>query len=176
MSDLVNQPFTHSAIHSFSHSPIKMINPRAQMLIDALASGPKDVARMLRPLNADNMRFVPMAGEWCIAQVVAHLIDIEPKFRARLQRIVEQDNPHEPFIVPDENAYDASIPIEVLLAEFAERRVATTSYLASLKNTDWIRICTHDTFGVTKLHQQVRILIGHDNEHLAQIIAIREKL
>lgn len=153
-----------------------MPNPRAQMLIDALASGPKDVARMLRPVAEVDLRVVPAAGEWCIAQVVAHLVDIEPKFRARLQRIVEQDNPHEPFINPNESAYDVSVSVADGLAAFAKQRAATTDYLTTLKNTDWLRICTHDTFGVTKLHQQVRILIGHDNEHLAQIVSIREKL
>ncbi|MCW1969439.1 MAG: DinB family protein [Anaerolineae bacterium] len=153
-----------------------MPNPRAQMLIEALASGPKDVARMLRPVAEADLWVAPAVDEWCVAQVVAHLVDIEPKFRARLQRIVEQDNPHEPFINPDEAAYDATVPISTWLVEFGKQRAVTTAYLSGLKNTDWIRICTHDTFGVTKLHQQVRILIGHDNEHLAQIVSIREKL
>ena len=41
---------------------------------------------------------------------------------------------------------------------------------------EWLRTCEHDLFGITRLRKQAEILIGHDNEHLAQIVEIREKL
>jgi hypothetical protein len=146
------------------------------MLIDALSATPRDIERMIRPVGIAFLHMTPAANEWSIAQLIAHLVDIEPKFRARLKRMVEQVHPYEVQLTPDETVYEPNVPVVALLQSFAAERAETTNYLATLKNTDWLRTCNHETYGVTKLHQQVRILIGHDNEHLAQIVNIREKI
>ena len=46
---------------------------RRSVLIESLESTPRDLARLLRPLDAAAARWRPAADEWCIADVVAHL-------------------------------------------------------------------------------------------------------
>ena len=116
----------------------------------------------------------PAPNEWCIKDVIAHLADIEDKFRARFVRMVEQDNPHEPFIYPDPSSHDLSKCVPELIEAFTAKRKVTTDYLSGLNHQHWLRTCVHETFGETKLRKQVEILVGHDNEHLAQIVTIRE--
>jgi hypothetical protein len=152
------------------------MDKRYAMLIEALNGTAKDLRRLVKPLDDSAALARPAPAEWCAKDVLAHLHDIEPQFRARLVRIVEQDNPHEPFINPNPAAHDLVLPMEGLIARFAAEREITTAFLGGLTQAQWLRTFTHDTFGVTRLRKQVEILIGHDNEHLAQLVGIREWL
>ena len=154
------------------------MDKRYLLLIEALDGTTRDLMRLVKPLNETTARLHP-ASEWSIAVIIAHLIYIEPLFLARLKRIVEIDNPHEPFINPDEAEHVATAEkhtIAELIEAFKVTRTTTTSFLAGLTQPQWLRTCTHDTFGITRLRKQVEILIGHDNEHLAQMVNVREWL
>ena len=146
------------------------------MLIEALSGTPKDLRRLIKPLDDAGALATPAANAWCIKEVIAHLGYIEPRFRARFERIVAEDNPNVPWMGPDETAHDLAQPASALIDAFASEREKTASYLGALTQAQWLRVCTHETFGVTRLRKQVEILIGHDNEHLAQIVGVREWL
>ncbi len=146
------------------------------MLIDALGSTARDLTRLLRPLSETQARVNPLPDVWCVKDVVAHLGDIEPQFRARLLRIVNEDNPREAFINPNPATHDLTLPVASLIGQFTRERARTVAFLEGLTQPQWLRTCTHATFGLTRLRKQVEILIGHDNEHLAQIVEIREAL
>lgn len=152
------------------------MDKRYLMLIEALSSTPRDLRRLLKRVDDEAALVRPAPSEWCIKDVVAHLGDIEGRFRSRLQRMVEIDNPHEGLMQPNEAAHDLSLPGETLVAQFEGQRQATSTLLGTLTQPQWLRVCTHETFGVTRLRKQVEILIGHDNEHLAQIVSLREFL
>jgi len=152
------------------------MDQRYLMLIDALSSTPRDLQRLLKRVSPQAALVRPAETEWCIKDVVAHLVDIEGQFRSRLQRIVTIDNPHEPLINPNEAAHDLTMATGDLIELFAGKRRETTTYLETLTQPQWLRVCTHETYGITRLRKQVEILIGHDNEHLAQIVNIREFL
>jgi len=149
---------------------------RRSVLIEALQSTPPDLARLLRPLDAAAARWRPVADEWCIADVVAHLGYCEAPYLARLRRVAEQDNPFEPALLPDESAHDLARSLADLLAAFVARRAATVAFLTSLDQRDWGRPLVHATIGPTKLRDQVQELVAHDNLHLEQIVALREQL
>ena len=151
-----------------------MSNQRARMLVEALASAPKDLTRLLRPLT--EFQSTAVTGDhWSAAQIVYHLAQIELLSFARFVRINEEDNPREPFIHPDLRGYSNKIPVDHLLTAFTVARATTTDFLASLSPQQWLRKCTHETLGVAKLHQMVRLLIAHDSDHLAQIATLREQ-
>jgi uncharacterized damage-inducible protein DinB len=152
------------------------MDKRYAMLIEALAGTAKDLRRLVKPLDDAASLWRPAANEWCVRDVIAHLIDIEPQFLARMQRIVEQDNPHEPYIHPNPASHDLTQTCTALIAAFDARRVLTTQFLGTLTQAQWLRTCTHDTFGETRLRKQAEILIGHDNEHLAQLVSLREQI
>ncbi|HRC76465.1 MAG TPA: DinB family protein, partial [Kouleothrix sp.] len=121
-------------------------------------------------------RWRPAPGEWCAADVVAHLAYIEAPYLARLRRVVEQDNPFEPYLHPDESAHDLARPLAELLDEFVRRRAETVAFLQGLEQRDWGRPLVHATIGATKLRDQVQELVSHDNTHLAQLVSLREQL
>lgn len=149
---------------------------RRSVLIESLEATPRDLARMLRRVGDEAARERPAPGEWCIADVVAHFAYIEAPYLARLRRIIEQDNPFEPYLHPDESAHDLSHPLADLLEEFVQRRAETVAFLQSLEQRDWGRPLVHATIGPTRFRDQVQELVSHDNTHLAQLVALREKI
>ena len=149
---------------------------RRSVLIESLEATPRDLARLLRPLDAAAARWRPAADEWCIADVVAHLGYCEVPYLARLRRVAEQDNPFEPALPPDERAHNLALPLADLLAEFVARRAETIAFLAGLGQRDWGRPLVHASLGPTRLRDQVQELVTHDNMHLEQVVMLREQL
>ncbi|MEP7189173.1 MAG: DinB family protein [Roseiflexaceae bacterium] len=149
---------------------------RRSVLLESLEASPRDLARLLRPVDATAAQWHPALAEWCIADVVAHLSYCEAPYLARLRRVVEQDNPFEPALLPDESAHDLSRPLADLLAAFVARRAETVAFLAGIEQRDWSRPLIHATGGPTKLRDQVQELVAHDNLHLEQIVTLRERL
>lgn len=149
---------------------------RRSVLIESLEATPRDLARMLRRVSDEAAHERPAPGEWCVADLVAHLAYIEAPYLARLRRIVEQDNPFEPYLHPDESAHDLARPLAELLAEFVQRRAETIAFLQGLEQRDWGRPLVHATIGPTRFRDQVQELVSHDNTHLAQLVALREKI
>jgi uncharacterized damage-inducible protein DinB len=149
---------------------------RRSVLIDALSATPRDLARMLRPVDAALALARPTPDARCIANVVAHLSYIEPLYLARLRRVAELDNPYESSLHPDAAAHDLTRPLSELFDEFAARRAETLKFLGGLDQRDWGRPLVHATIGPTKLRDQVQALVTHDNDHLDQIVTLRERL
>ena len=151
-----------------------MLNAKYQMLIEALDGMPRDLERLTRRVDEAAALMRPAPGAWCIKDVIAHLAEVEELFRACFARIVEQDDPYEPCIHPESGEHDLGRDLRELIALFAARRASTTAYLRALNHRQWLRTCVHEVHGRIKLRKQVEFLIGHDNEHLAQIVTIRE--
>jgi hypothetical protein len=149
---------------------------RRSVLIESLEATPRDLARLLRPIDAAAALWRPAPDDWCIADAVAHLGYCEAPHLARLRRVVEQDNPFEPSLPPDESAHDLARSLAELLEAFVARRTETIAFLTSLEQRDWGRPLVHETIGPTKLRDQVQELVAHDNMHLEQIVALRERL
>lgn len=152
----------------------RTLGERYRMLIEALDGTPRDLVRLTRPVDDAAALVRPGPGEWCIKDVVAHLADIEPQFRAHLIRILEQENPVEPDLHPNPAAHDLARPLPELIRAFRVERDRTVDLLTHLSHSQWLRPCTHPLRGPSKLRKQVEILIGHDNNHLAQIVSIRQ--
>lgn len=142
------------------------------VLLDALASMPKDVAFMLRrvPETAVYHRATP--DQWAIADVLRHLTNIEPLYLARLQKIVEEERPFLPYFHPETNPNPTPTPLADLLTAVNEARQETLGYLHSLKPGDWQRTAVHETVGPTSLRFMVQFLVTHDTEHLNQLVQI----
>jgi uncharacterized damage-inducible protein DinB len=146
------------------------------MLIAALQATPRDLARALRPVTPGQAARRPAPDAWTIAAVVAHLAEMEERFLGRLRQVAAEDNPAVAALHPDEARHDLDRPLDALLAAFAERRTATVAFLESLDQRAWNRPLLHPEGGPSTLREQVRNLVGHDNDHLAQIATIREQL
>jgi uncharacterized damage-inducible protein DinB len=149
---------------------------RRDILLDSLHATLTDLRRITRPVSEVDAWRRAEPERWSVADVVAHMAQIEPLMRARFVRVVTQERPFEPYLHPDERTHDVSHLLSALVAAFARERQATLAYLTALAPGDWNRRFIHQTDGEQLLRQGVQSLVGHDNDHLEQIATIREFL
>ncbi len=150
---------------------------RRSVLMEALEATPRDLSRSLRRVNPAAALARPDPAGWCIADVVAHLADMELRYLERLRRVLAEENPTVPALDPRPELHEvATRPLDELLGQFLEGRAATLAFLAGLAQRDWGRPLVHEVQGPTRLRDQVQALVGHDNEHLVQIADLRERI
>jgi hypothetical protein len=108
------------------------------------------------------------AGEWSPVDVVRHLIAVETAvWHARLDQLATENDPHWPWTEPDRWLDQPEATLEELLAVHAARRAETVARLDSLDDAGWRRTGTHATYGVLDVSAMLRILLDHDEEHIA---------
>jgi hypothetical protein len=64
---------------------------------------------------------------------------------------------------PGDATFDGALEV------YAERRAATLARLDALDPAGWQRTGRHDVFGVLDVAAMLRVLLDHDEEHLAQL-------
>jgi uncharacterized damage-inducible protein DinB len=144
------------------------------MLLKALSSAPADLALLVQNVADTAVRQRPAPASWSMADVLSHLVDVEPQYLARLQRVVDEDVPEVPRIAPDEAAHDVDTPLPLLLQRFRDRRGETIAFLTQLKRGQWQRKAVHPGLGETTLRYLVQYLVDHDTEHLSQLAQLRQ--
>ncbi len=141
-------------------------------LLAELARTPERLRILLAEADslATGRRSAPDA--WSARDIVSHMCAIESPYRARLARIVLEDNPQVALIDRITGGYDPQTPISILLDTFARLRADTLVFLRSLPPAARVRPAVHAQFGPITLRGQVASLLEHDREHLAQIAAL----
>lgn len=146
------------------------------VLLDALASMPKDLGFMLRRAEETAVHHRPAPHEWSIADVLVHLAVIEQRYLARLQKIVAEERPFLPSLHPETHPQPDPRPLAELVTAVRDARQQTLDFLHTLKAGDWQRTAVHETLGPTRLRFMVQRLVEHDTEHLNQLIEIQTRL
>jgi uncharacterized damage-inducible protein DinB len=149
---------------------------KRSVLLAALESAPGDLRRLVQATDETSAHRRPSPGEWSLGEVLAHLVDVEGRYLARLKRVVEEDCPHVPYIHPDESIYEPAVSAGELLARFGQRRDETLVFLRGLSAGDWQRKAVHQTWGTVSLRSLVQALVDHDTNHLQQAAAVRKGL
>lgn len=149
------------------------MNDKDRLRLEALAGTPRDLIRLTKKVDDASALVRPALREWCIKDVIAHLWDCEVQYLSRLHTMMREDNPTLQPFGPNEAQHDLSQSTGALIDAFAQARTATIDYLSTLTHQQWLRTGRHFELGEIKVRQQVDLMIGHDNEHLAQIVAIR---
>jgi uncharacterized damage-inducible protein DinB len=144
-------------------------------LLQALASTPNDLSVLLKGMNATAAAQRPTLETWSIADVVCHLADVEKQYRARLQRVLQEERPQLPTIQPNEQAHDTTTPLPALLARFNEAREETLALLMEIKPGQWQRRGIHESKGDVTLRFLVQYLLDHDIQHLNQIVEVQQQ-
>jgi hypothetical protein len=107
-------------------------------------------------------------GEWSAADVVRHLIAVEVEvWHGRLDQLAAEDDPRWPWTEPDRWLDRPEATLDELLAVHAARRAETVARLDGLDDGGWRRTGTHATYGELDVLAMLRILLDHDEEHLA---------
>ena len=130
----------------------------------------------LNGLGEQAARLRPSPESWSISDIVSHLADVEKHYLARLKRVLAEDNPLLPEILPDESAHHSADRLSHLLARFEEARGETISFLRATTDPDWERPAVHETRGETDLRELAELILEHDVEHLNQVAAIWEQM
>jgi len=146
-------------------------------VIAALATALPRLEQVAEGLGVDHMRRRPKEGEWCIKEVMAHLLDTETAvFLPRLRRMVSEDRPtFQPFS-PETWARSSDHREGRFaddLAAFASARRQTIAFLRSLPPAAATRVGLSAYFGPVTVAQFATHIVDHDLEHLAQMTDCR---
>jgi hypothetical protein len=117
----------------------------------------------------------PAAGEWCVKEVLGHLIETERRgFAGRIRIILGEDAPALATWDQVEVARarrDCERDVEALLGEFTALRDASAALVAGLREADLGRGGHHPQVGYLRVGDLLHEWIHHDRNHLRQIHA-----
>lgn len=110
-------------------------------------------------------RYAP--GKWSIQEVLAHVIDAERIFAARMLRFARNDSTSLPGF--DENQYAGEMNIENrkyhdLINELANVRASTTDLVNSF-NMEMLQRSGEASGNIFSVEQICKVIIGHEMHH-----------
>jgi hypothetical protein len=135
-----------------------------------LAEGPAEL-RALVDDAGDLLRVRPEAGEWSVAECVAHLADAELVVAGRYRWILAEDEPE--IVGYDQDLWvtklgQADEDPATLIAVFAALRRWNLELWVSRPTSDRERVGRHRERGPESYGLTFRLAAGHDRVHLAQ--------
>ena len=117
----------------------------------------------------------PAPGEWCVKDVLGHLIEAERRgFAGRVRIILEADTPELARWDPPEVARargDCNRPSAALLDELAALREDSAALVGRLLAADLDRAGRHPTVGLLRVRDLLQEWVHHDRNHVRQALA-----
>ncbi|HSR10994.1 MAG TPA: DinB family protein [Thermodesulfobacteriota bacterium] len=137
-----------------------------------MAKGPEEFAAAVRGVSDAVLSKRPDEKNWAAKEIICHLRDTEELFISRLQMIMAMDEPK--FLASDvdrwaEERQYLRNDVQEALAAFRKRREETVKFLGDLKPEQWRRAGVHATRGRETTEVFLKIIPGHDANHLAQL-------
>jgi hypothetical protein len=121
------------------------------------------------------LRWRPAPGEWCVLEVVGHLIEAEERgFAGRIRTNLAEERPRfstwDPSAVARARQDKKRDPAQIL-AELTGRRASSVALVASLTAGDLGRGGDHPEVGFLTINDLLHEWIHHDANHLRQVLA-----
>jgi hypothetical protein len=143
----------------------------AALLRAAAATFAAETRALPEPLR----RWHPAAGEWCVKEVLGHLIEAERRgFAGRIRLILGHDRlaleRWDPAAVARERK-DCERDVETLLAELLRAREESATLAASLRPGDLARSGLHPVVGELTVAALLQEWVHHDRNHAKQMMA-----
>jgi hypothetical protein len=117
----------------------------------------------------------PAPGEWCVQDVLGHLIEAERRgFAGRIRILLNEDDPALQTWDQVEVArrrHDCARDGKALLDEFMRLRAESVTLVAGLRPADLLRSGRHPKVGPLRVDDLLHEWIHHDRNHLRQILA-----
>ena len=142
---------------------------------DVLETSGAAFAHLLRSLPAGLATWRPAPQEWCINEVVGHIVEAEKRgFAGRIRLIVGADEPA--FETWDQPAvaaarHDCEKPPSTVLAEFEPLRRESLQLVRSLKVEQLGRGGMHPKVGRLTVRALLHEWVHHEGNHLRQAYA-----
>ncbi len=114
-------------------------------------------------------------NEWCVKEVLGHLIESEQRgFAGRIRGLLGPDEPQ--FVPWDQAAVaqqrrDCERDLAVLLDEFSRLREASVALVAELQDANLNRGGHHPTVGYLTIGDLIHEWVHHDLNHIRQMFA-----
>jgi hypothetical protein len=138
--------------------------------LEALEANSKRVETVARRLGDAGLSRSYGPGKWTGKQILAHLADAEIGIGFRIRQVLSEENHRiQPW---DEGSWARrynNVDVESALASYLASRGWNLSLLRGLSSEDLEREAFHPERGPEKLETVVRVLAGHDLNHLAQL-------
>jgi uncharacterized damage-inducible protein DinB len=147
-------------------------NAEGQDPIKAQSTTNKKLARLIKGIPIAKLRKRPAPGKWSVAEILAHLADVEIVVGWRMRSIL--GTPGTPIQAFDQDAwvasghYDKRDPRESVELHRVVRD-ANLALLKSLTPEQRKQYGQHAERGQESIEHIVRMIAGHDNNHLQQI-------
>jgi len=138
-------------------------------------AAPKKLAKLLKGRNKKQLTRKPAPDKWSIAEIVAHLADGEIAIAWRLRQILSNNTI--PIQAYDQNSWARTFNYarrdpRQSLANFTSLREANLALLKSVPRKLWENYGIHQERGNESVSLLVRMVAGHDINHMLQIEAI----
>jgi hypothetical protein len=149
-----------------------LANVSAQEPLKVQASTPKKIEKLIAKAPAAKLRKRPAPGKWSVAEILAHLADAEIVLGFRVRLILGA--PGTPIQAFDQDSwvtaghYDKRSPRESL-AQFRALRAANVALYKNLSPEQWKHFGMHSERGQESVEHIVRMIAGHDLNHLRQM-------
>ena len=144
----------------------------AQGPLEIQARTPEELERLVKGVSAARLHQRPAPGKWCIAEILAHLADVEIVVGWRIRTILGA--PGTPIQAMDQDAwvtaghYDKRDPRKSVEL-FRVLREANLALFQTLTPEQWQHHGVHSERGVETVEHIVRLYAGHDLNHTHQI-------
>jgi hypothetical protein len=145
-------------------------------LIARLAAIPARLAQAVEGWSESRLYETSDEGGWSAAEVLAHIRACDDINGYRPYAILARDNP--PLVGYDETRWVsvvgyAQAGFHTSLKTFAYRRAELVDLLRRCSPADWERSGIHEEYGPISILKMVTHIAGHEEEHCAQIEALR---
>jgi len=136
------------------------------------AATAKKLERLIRAVPTAKLRKRPAPDKWSVSEIVAHFADVEVAVGFRMRLIL--DAPGTPVAAFDQDSWVISGHYEKRhprksVEHFRVAREANLALLKSLTPGQWKHYGIHAERGQETIEHIVRLLAGHDLNHLQQI-------
>jgi uncharacterized damage-inducible protein DinB len=138
-------------------------------------AAPAKLAALLKGRSNEELSRQPAPGKWSVAQIVAHLADAEVAISWRIRQILSTNAV--PIQAYDQDLWATTFDYahrdpQQSLAHYRAQREANVALLKSVPRKLWDNYGLHAERGNESVAHMVKMVAGHDLNHLRQIEAI----
>jgi hypothetical protein len=143
--------------------------------LDVMRSTPSALRRAVRGAPKRRLAEPPAPGKWSAAEILAHLVDTDLLWGYRIRKILETTGSRLDWVEQDRwcrRLRYAAVPPPASLAAFEALRRWNLGLLGRLPPARLRAWGAHASFGRLSVSRIVRMLAGHDRNHLRQVRTI----
>jgi hypothetical protein len=138
--------------------------------VESLAAAGARVEALVKKIGPQGMSRAYAPGKWTAAQILAHLADAEIGVGFRLrQALAEKDHVAQPFDQDKWAERYKTIDGEAAARTFCALRPWNVALIRTLTPADLARPMMHPERGMESVDIIVKMLAGHDLNHIAQL-------